>query len=88
MAKTKQRTSLERYDAALEVSPGTIVLIRNGDFYETFREGAEVAAKILGLTLTTMEKGESIPMVGFPAHSVDDYLMKLIKAGYRCSVME
>ena len=69
-----------------------ILLFRMGDFYETFYEDARTVSKVLGITLTsrgkTKEKGERIPLAGFPWHALDVYLSKLIKAGYRVAVCE
>ncbi|QDT41085.1 DNA mismatch repair protein MutS [Gimesia alba] len=88
MAKTKQKTPLERHDEIKRSNPGVVLLFRTGDFYEAFREDAEIAARVLGLTLTTMTKSSDDPVtkVGFPFHSLDDSLRKLIEAGYRCSI--
>jgi DNA mismatch repair protein MutS len=61
-----------------------------GDFYELFYEDAQTAARVLGLTLTSRDKGSPnpVPMAGFPYHALDNYLRKLIQAGYRASVCE
>ena len=60
-----------------------------GDFYELFFEDAKTAARELGLTLTSRDKGENpIPMAGFPHHQLDSYLGKIIAAGYRAAVCE
>ena len=60
-----------------------------GDFYELFYEDAKVAARTLGLALTSREKGENaIPMAGFPHHQLESYLAKLIAAGLRAAVCE
>ena len=55
-----------------------LLFFRLGDFYEMFSEDAVVASSILGLTLT---KRQNLPMCGVPYHSVELYLMKLVKAG-------
>ena len=67
-----------------------ILLFRAGDFYETFYEDAEVASRVLGITLTSRDKGSAspVPMAGVPYHSVDPYIRKLIKAGYRVAICE
>jgi DNA mismatch repair ATPase MutS len=60
-----------------------------GDFYELFFEDAKTASRVLGLTLTSREKGENpVPMAGFPHHQLDQYLAKLIAAGYRAGVCD
>jgi DNA mismatch repair protein MutS len=69
--------------------PGEVLLLRMGDFYELFFEDAKTAARELGLTLTSRDKGENpIPMAGFPHHQLDAYLAKLIAAGFRAAVCE
>lgn len=66
------------------------MLFRLGDFYETFDEDARITSRVLGLVLTSrsMGKGVQIPMAGIPYHALDDYLGKLIQAGYRVSICE
>ncbi len=70
--------------------PGTIVLFRIGDFYETFGEDAIKASKILNITLTKRANGQAseIELAGFPHHSLDTYLPKLVKAGERVAICE
>ena len=67
---------MERYLEVKRQNPGTLLLFRMGDFYELFHEDAEIAARILGITLTSRDKTSSnpIPMAGFPHHSLDNYL--------------
>jgi len=67
-----------------------IVLFRAGDFYETFYEDAETASRVLGITLTSRDKGSDnpVPMAGVPYHSIDPYVHKLIQAGYKVAVCE
>ena len=71
-------------------NPGSILLFRMGDFYELFFEDAQTSSKVLGLTLTSRDKGSPnpIPMAGFPYHALEGYLRKLITAGYRVAVCE
>ena len=67
--------------------PDMLVFYRMGDFYELFDEDAKLAARTLGLSLTSRDKGENpIPMAGFPHHQLDGYLAKLIHAGFRAAV--
>ncbi|GHA09129.1 DNA mismatch repair protein MutS [Arenicella chitinivorans] len=70
--------------------PDTLVLYRMGDFYEVFYQDAELAAKLLDITLTQRGKsnGEPIPMAGVPFHSVDQYLAKLVKLGRSVAIAE
>jgi len=81
---------MERYLEVKGQHPESLLLFRMGDFYELFYEDAEVAAKILGLTLTSRDKGSSNPiaMAGFPYHALDNYLQKLIRAGQRAAICE
>ena len=81
---------MERYVEVKAQNPGAILLCRIGDFYELFFEDAEVASKVLGITLTSRDKGSAnpIPMAGFPYHSLETYLHKLIRAGYRAAICE
>ena len=67
-----------------------IVLFRMGDFYETFNEDAKKVAKILGIVLTKRSNGaaSSVPLAGFPYHSLDNYLHKLVNAGHRVAICE
>ncbi len=70
--------------------PDAILLFRVGDFYETFGEDAIVASKVLGITLTKRNNGaaSASELAGFPHHSLDTYLHKLVKAGYRVAVCD
>ena len=70
--------------------PDAILLFRVGDFYETFSEDAITASRILGITLTKRSNGaaSSIELAGFPHHSLDTYLHKLVKAGYRVAICD
>ena len=67
-----------------------ILLFRLGDFYETFDEDAETAARELDLVLTSrpVSKRERIPMAGVPHHAVDSYIARLIEKGYHVAVCE
>ncbi|MCF8413182.1 MAG: DNA mismatch repair protein MutS [Melioribacteraceae bacterium] len=73
-----------------EKYPDTILLFRVGDFFETFAEDAKTASKVLGITLTKRSNGAAgaVPLAGFPHHAIDNYLPKLVKAGFRVAVCE
>lgn len=92
MTKTGKKLTpmMERYLEVKRQNPGTLLLFRMGDFYELFNEDAEIAARVLGITLTSRDKTSSnpIPMAGFPHHSLDNYLYKLIHAGHRASICD
>ena len=69
--------------------PGTVLLFRVGDFYETFSDDAILVSKELGITLTKRNNGgDQTPLAGFPYHAIDTYLPKLIKRGHRVAVCE
>ncbi|MEW4488238.1 DNA mismatch repair protein MutS [Thalassoglobus sp. JC818] len=87
---SKLTPMMQRYMEVKSETPGTILLFRMGDFYELFHDDAEIAAKILGLTLTSRDKSSSnpIPMAGFPYHSLEGYLHKLISAGHKVSICD
>jgi DNA mismatch repair protein MutS len=70
--------------------PDAVVLFRMGDFYETFEEDAKIASSVLSLTLTKRSNGAAadVPLAGFPHHAINQYLPKLVKAGYRVAVCE
>lgn len=80
---------MRQYFDIKEKHPGTILLFRVGDFYETFSDDAELISKELGITLTKRNNGgDQTPLAGFPYHSLDTYLPKLVKRGYRVAVCE
>ena len=68
----------------------SILLFRMGDFYETFLNDAIVTSKILGIVLTKRSNGKAsnVDLAGFPYHSLDNYLPKLVKAGHRVAICE
>ena len=69
--------------------PDKIVLFRMGDFFETFGEDAKIASKILNITLTSRDKKKNrTPLAGFPHKALDQYLPKLIEAGYCVVVVD
>lgn len=69
--------------------PDALLLFRVGDFYETFCEDAIKTSQILGIVLTKRNNGASyVELAGFPYHSIDTYLPKLVKAGQRVAICE
>ena len=96
MAKksTKSKTGkitplMQQYFKIKAKHPTAILLFRIGDFYETFGDDAVVTAQVLGIVLTSRNNGGSdIPLAGFPHHSVDTYLPRLIRAGHRVAICE
>ncbi|MFN3875936.1 MAG: DNA mismatch repair protein MutS, partial [Flavobacteriales bacterium] len=83
-------TPLMRQYAAIKAEhPDALLLFRVGDFYETFGSDAVKAAKALGITLTSRNNGGSREeLAGFPHHQLDNYLPKLVRAGYRVAVCD
>ena len=80
---------MKQYHEAKQAAGDALLLFRMGDFYELFFEDAKTAARVLGLSLTSRDKGENpIPMAGFPHHQLDNYLSKIIAAGLRGAVCE
>jgi DNA mismatch repair protein MutS len=80
---------MQQYLDAKAACPGSILLFRMGDFYELFHDDAKLAARVLGLALTSRDKGENpVPMAGFPHHQLESYLGKLITAGLRAAICE
>ncbi|MDX1776459.1 MAG: DNA mismatch repair protein MutS, partial [Desulfobulbales bacterium] len=82
---------LQQYMEIKAAHEDTILFYRMGDFYEMFFDDAEVAAKILGITLTSRSSkndANKIPMCGVPYHAVSSYLAKLVKAGHRVAICE
>ncbi len=80
---------MRQYEDAKAACGDAILLFRMGDFYELFHEDAKICARVLGLTLTSRDKGENpVPMAGFPYHQLEGYLAKLIRQGYRVAVCD
>lgn len=80
---------MRQYFDIKEKHPGTILLFRVGDFYETFADDAVLISKELGITLTKRNNGgDQTPLAGFPYHALDTYLPKLVKRGYRVAICE
>lgn len=75
---------LAQYNVLKEKYPDTKILLRVGDFYETYQDDAKDLSKTLGIVLT--KRNDGINVVGFPDHSLDNYLPKLIRAGYRVAI--
>lgn len=90
-AKTAKETPLmKQYNAIKAKHPGALLLFRVGDFYETFGEDAIRASKTLDIVLTKRANGSAshIELAGFPHHSLDTYLPKLVRAGNRVAICD
>ncbi|MEX1222963.1 MAG: DNA mismatch repair protein MutS [Pirellulales bacterium] len=80
---------MQQYEEAKAACPDALLLFRMGDFYELFHDDAKTASKLLGITLTSRDKGENpVPMAGFPYHQLEGYLAKLIKLGRRVAICD
>ena len=78
-----------QYNKIKAKHPGALLLFRVGDFYETFGEDAISVSSILGIVLTARNNGDSkIELAGFPHHSLDTYLPKLVRAGRRVAICD
>ena len=89
--KSKKVTPLmKQYNAIKNRYPDAMLLFRVGDFYETFGEDAKKAASVLGITLTKRGAGSETEtaLAGFPHHSLNTYLPKLVKAGMRVAICD
>ena len=81
---------MKQYNAIKVKHPSALLLFRVGDFYETFGEDAIKASKILGIILTKRKNGSAshIELAGFPHHSINTYLPKLVRAGERVAICD
>ena len=93
MAKTKSKKEtplMKQYNTIKGKYPDAMLLFRVGDFYETFGEDAKKAAEVLGIVLTKRGAGSDseTALAGFPHHSLNTYLPKLVKAGMRVAICD
>ena len=92
--KSEEQTPLiKQYFSIVDKYPGAIVLMRVGDFYETYGDIAVETSKLLGITLTKRSNSSSSPssnlaLSGFPYHSLDSYLAKLVQFGYKVAICD
>lgn len=86
----KETPLMKQYNAIKAKHPGALLLFRVGDFYETFGEDAIIASKVLDIVLTKRANGAAshIELAGFPHHSLDNYLPKLVRAGNRVAICD
>ncbi len=87
---TKITPLMKQYNDIKLKYPNTVLLFRVGDFYETFGEDAVLASKVLGIVLTKRGAGSTseTELAGFPHHSIENYLPKLVKAGHRVAICD
>ena len=89
MAAANVTPMVQQYMAVKQEHQNELLFFRLGDFYEMFFDDAITASRELNLTLTKRSNGmEHMPMCGVPYHSVDGYIAKLIKKGYRIAICE
>lgn len=92
MASKELTPMMKQFYDMKATNPDAILLFRCGDFYETYASDAVTASQVLGITLTRRnQKGstaEATEMAGFPHHALDNYLPRLIRAGYRVAICD
>ncbi|MGB3183286.1 MAG: DNA mismatch repair protein MutS [Cyclobacteriaceae bacterium] len=88
--EVKETPLMKQYNAIKAKYPGALLLFRVGDFYETFGEDAVTASKVLEIVLTKRANGSAshIELAGFPHHSLDSYLPRLVRAGHRVAICD
>lgn len=87
--KEKETPLMQQYNKIKAKYPEALLLFRVGDFYETFGQDAITAANILGIVLTARNNGSSkLELAGFPHHSLETYLPKLVRAGQRVAICD
>lgn len=81
---------MKQYFEVKSKHPDALLLFRVGDFYETFGDDAITASKVLGIVLTKRANGSAqhVELAGFPHHSIETYLPKLVRAGYKVAVCD
>ena len=81
---------MKQFFAVKAEHPEALLLFRCGDFYETYGDDALIASKVLGIVLTKRSNAapDAIPMAGFPYHSLDVYLPRLVRSGYKVAVCD
>ena len=86
----KDTPLMRQYNRVKTQHPGAILLFRVGDFYETFGEDAITASRVLDIVLTKRANGSAsnVELAGFPHHALDNYLTKLVRAGYRVAICD
>ena len=88
-SKVKETPLMSQYNRIKAKYPENILLFRVGDFYETFGNDAIIASKILDIVLTKRANGSSnIELAGFPYHSLQTYLPKLVRSGNKVAICE
>jgi DNA mismatch repair protein MutS len=85
----KLTPAMRQYQHYKQKYPECVLFFRMGDFYETFYDDAKTCSHVLGLTLTSRNKGDNpVPLAGVPYHAVEGYIKKMLQAGYKVAVCE
>ena len=86
----KETPLMKQYRDIKSKYPDSVLLFRVGDFYETFHDDAIIASKVLGIILTKRGAGSNseTKLAGFPYHSLNNHLPKLVKAGCRVAICD
>ncbi|MDR3736964.1 MAG: DNA mismatch repair protein MutS [Acidobacteriaceae bacterium] len=79
---------MRQWTAAKQENPDALLFFRMGDFYELFYDDAVVASRELQLTLTARDRERLVPMCGVPYHSVEGYLARLLRRGFRIAICD
>ena len=79
---------MRQWSAAKRENPDALLFFRMGDFYELFYDDAVVASRELQLTLTARDRERQVPMCGVPYHSVETYLTRLLRRGFRIAICD
>ncbi|MBE6226740.1 MAG: DNA mismatch repair protein MutS [Bacteroidales bacterium] len=88
--KIAETPLMKQYFSVKAQHPDAMLLFRVGDFYETFGEDAIIASKVLGIVLTKRNNGPgtAVELAGFPHHSIETYLPKLVRSGYKVAICD
>lgn len=88
--KPNETPMMKQYFAFKAEHPEAVLLFRCGDFYETYGDDAVIASKVLGIVLTKRSSATpgAVPMAGFPHHSLETYLPRLVRSGYKVAVCD
>ena len=88
--KSNETPMMKQYFAFKAEHPEAVLLFRCGDFYETYGDDAVIASKVLGIVLTKRSSATpgAVPMAGFPHHSLETYLPRLVRSGYKVAVCD
>ena len=88
--RSTETPMMKQFFAVKAEHPEAVLLFRCGDFYETYGDDALIASKVLGIVLTKRSNAapDSIPMAGFPYHSIETFLPRLVRAGYKVAVCD